>query len=230
MITLLHGDDVVQSRNELIRLKDSFAGKEIRELSGKSIDEGILIQSLSSNSLFGEEIVVIIEDLCSFLGKKTKRLEELLTIIKNESGNAQIILWEGKEVGKTAATVLGNTVTIRLFKLPTIIFQLLDGVHPRNLTSTLTLLNQILEDEPEELIHAMLRKRIRQLLLLESGITPPGMQSWQIGRLTNQGKFFTLKGLTKLYHDMIRAEYQIKSGTSSVSLTEHIQQYLLLNL
>jgi DNA polymerase III delta subunit len=230
MITLLHGDDIVKSRNELFALRESFKGQEIREINGKSIDEALLIQSLSSNSLFGEKVVVIIENLCTGMGKKTKRLEELLAIIKQEEKNAQIILWEEKEVGKTAATALGSSTNVRLFKLPTIIFQFLDGVHPRNLSGSLLLLNQILVDEPEELVHAMLLKRIRQLLFLQSGIVPDSLQSWQVGRLTNQLKFFTLKGLISLYHDMVRAEYQIKSGASSTSLTEQIQRYLLLNL
>lgn len=230
MIYLLHGDDIARSRNELFTLKASFPGREVREISGKSLEESDLIQSLSSQSLFGDELVVIIENICSANAKKPKKLEELLTSILNESQKNTIILWEEKEASKTALSILTGKAKITLFKLPTQLFQFLDGIRPQNLHESIRIFTTLIQSEPPELIHAMLVKRVRQLLLLVSGETLESSQAWQVSRLTNQSKFFTLKGLTKLYHDVILADYQMKSGLSSMSLDEQIQHYLLLNL
>jgi len=77
MITLLHGDHIEASRNELNRIKNEAREKDIRQLDGQSIDEVTLLQSLESGSLFGTETFVIVERLFSKLGRQQKKIEEL---------------------------------------------------------------------------------------------------------------------------------------------------------
>src|SRR3989338_3962079 len=99
MIILLHGDDIETSRMELNRLKDAQKNREIRQLEGKGLDKTSLTQALASQSLFGGEAFVIIENLFSKIGKKITLVEELCSILADCPKNADIILWEDKEVG-----------------------------------------------------------------------------------------------------------------------------------
>src|SRR3989338_7216865 len=127
MITLLHGDNIQASRNALIELKEKYKGKEIRQLNGRDVDETKLIQALQSSSLFGGDTLVIIENLFTALGgRKSKRLDGVLVMLKESSQTIDVIVWEGKEVGKTVITGLGPTVKPQLFAIPTIIFKFLD--------------------------------------------------------------------------------------------------------
>ena len=226
MITLLHGDDTTKSRNELQRLRGLAVGKELRELDGKTVTEDILLQSLSSSSLFGDDLVVIIENLFSSQAKKIKRVEALAKLIVSESQGVEIILWEEKEVGKTALTHLGPKITVRIFSLPVIIFQFLDSVRPRTVKTMLPLYRQVVEHEAPELVHALLLKRFRQILELKSGITPPGMQSWQISRLTNQAQSFTIDQSQEAYKKILQNDLQMKTGSGALSLQQNTELLL----
>ena len=227
MITLLHGDDITKSRNELNHLRQMAKGKEVRELEGKTMTDTDLVQALSSSSLFGGDTVIIIENMFSGLGKKLKRITELATIIKEQSGESDVIIWEHKEMGKTAISGLGGSVTIKIFKLPTIIFQFLDSVKPKNANYLIPLYTELLANEPAELIHAMLVKRVFQLLSFQSGIAPTGIAPWQASRLTNQAREFTLERLTLFYQNLREIEQKRNSGQALFDLKESTELLLI---
>lgn len=217
MITLLHGDNIEASRNELTRVKQQAAGGEIRQLDGQSIDESMLVQSLESSSLFGSETLVIVERLFMKLGRQPKKIEALCTILAKATGD--IVLWEEKEVGATVIKNLG-TPAVRLFKLPVLIFQFLD-------TLRLETFEKLMETESAELVFAMLVKRVRFLIQLRDNTTPQGLSGWQLTRLTTQAKSFTMSELTLMYDALGEVEYRIKSGGSAFSMRQELEQWIL---
>lgn len=227
MITLLHGDYIEASRNELVRLKERASGKEIRELDGRTIEMSSLTQSLESTSMFGGETLVIIERLFGKLGRQTKKIESLGKIISEAASTIDVILWEDKEVGKTVVKYLGESVNIRLFTLPVYIFQLLDGLKPNNAEALLTLYEQMKFTDAPELIFSMLVKRVRQLLLVASGGQPDGLAPWQAARLTTQAKSFTMEKLLSMYEQLHVSEVRIKTGESPFTMTGLVQQFLI---
>jgi DNA polymerase III delta subunit len=218
MITLIHGDDRAKSRDELQKIKRQHAGKEIRVLQGKGIEDHELLQALSSHSLFGGDVVVIIEHLLATPGKKVKRAQELCSIIK--TANADVVLWEEKEIGKSILTGLGSNVDIRLFKLPTVLFAFLDAIRPGHAKQLLSLYQSLIKKEAPDVIHAMLQKRLRQLLLLKAGHKEENLSSWQLARLTNQAKPFTLERLISVYKQLKIMQYQRNSGQAVFELKE----------
>jgi hypothetical protein len=217
MITLLHGDHIEASRAELVRRKAEASGKEVRTLDGSSIDTGTLTQALESGSLLGGETAVFIERLFGKLGRKTKLIESLAEILTRS--DADVVLWEDKEVGATVLKSL-DKAEIKLFKLPTIIFQFLD--HP-----TLELYGKLIETEAPELVHSMLAKRIRQLIQIRDSIIPVGLQGWQAARLTRQAKSVTMDKLLFMYKKLLAMEFSIKNGTNPFTLSELTQQLLI---
>ncbi len=226
MITLLHGDHIELSRNELNRLKAAATGKEIRVLDGRSIDQANLTQALESHSLFGGDTVIFIESLFGKLGKKTKLIEALAKILVASSSSSDIVLWEDKEVG---VTVLKNLekVDVRLFKMPTIIFKFLDGIAPHRAKSQLDLYHALLADSAAELVLSMIVKRIRQLIQLHDGQLPAGLASWQASRLTQQAKLFSMDKLTDMHAQLLFMEHSIKTGASPFTLAEHLEQFII---
>lgn len=226
MIILLHGDNIEASRNELNRLKGEARGKEIRSLDGRNVNATSLTQALQSSSLFGGTTLVIIENLFGRLGRKIKLIEELAGKINAEAGNADIILWEDKEVGTTVIKGLGKA-QIRPFKTPVLIFQFLDGIKPGNVKFLLELLPKVLVHEPAELLFAMIVRRVRQLIMLRDNVIPEGLQGWQASRLTTQAKSFTMDKLISMQKQLLEIEYSTKTGATPFNLTQHIERVLI---
>lgn len=224
MITLLHGDYIEASRNELNRLKREAVEKEIRQLDGQSIEATTLVQSLESTSLFGVDTLVVVERLFGKLGRQQKKIEELCRILLKATGD--IVLWEDKEIGAAVIKNLG-TPTIRVFKLPVLIFQFLDGIKPGQAKTLLDVFAKLTLAEAPELVFAMLVKRLRLLIQISDGVSPAGAAGWQLTRLTTQAKSFTMSELVRLYEDLGEAEYAVKSGQSPFSLKQLLEQWIL---
>jgi DNA polymerase III, delta subunit. len=73
MIKLLHGDNQLESRNELNRLISGAESKELIRLDGEKTSLNEIVQALESSSLFGMEKLVIIENLFSRRQSKEKK-------------------------------------------------------------------------------------------------------------------------------------------------------------
>ena len=200
MITLLHGDYTEASRNELRRLIDNaLPAKELRQLDGASLDETALTQTIESSSLFGNTTVVVIERLFGKLGRQQKRITSLAARIQQSAKNSEIILWEDKELSAGIVKQLGTGTNVRLFKLPVLIFQFLDGIRPGNVRSEIETYQKLVASEPAELVFSMLVRRVRHLIQLADGVVPSGLAPWQANRLTTQAKSFTMDKLLLLY-------------------------------
>lgn len=225
MITLLHGDNVEASRAEFFRAKSESKEKEIREVDGKHLDASSLTQALESSSLFGGETLVCIENLFSSLGKKLTVVKEYAK--KISASQTDILLWEGKEIGKTAIEHLGKNVTIRLFKTPVIIFKFLDALKPNQASVTIPLFEQLVQIDAPELVFSMMVRRIRQLIELSDNVMPEGLQSWQAKGLTNQARLFTMDKLLAMHKKFLESEYSLKSGASPFTMRQLIEQFLI---
>lgn len=226
MITILHGEDIVKSRSELLSLKDTYKDKELRMLDGKVISDTDIVQALSSTSLFDTESYVIIENLISSQGKKTKRIEQLITILQNTENSAHIILWEDKKLTPSALAKFGKSVKIIEYSYPTLLFSFLDNFSSQRIPQIIEQYRMLTNREPAEVVQVLLLRRIRQLLLLKSGKSVPDLPSWQISRLTNQNRFFTMDELLRIYHSLISLELSIKTGTTYLSLQEGTERLM----
>lgn len=226
MITLLHGDDIESSRNELNRLRNQAKDKEIRQLDGRGLTDTALTQALESHSLFGGDTLVIVENLFGKLGKKQKLIESLAGIITRSAKIVDVILWEEKEMSATVIKSLVG-VKVQLFKTPVSLFQFLDSIKPGNARSMLLLYEKTLATHVPEVIYTMIVRRIRQLIQAADGVTPEGLQDWQASRLTSQSRSFTMEKLTDIYQRLLEAEYSIKTGTTPFTLSQLTEQILL---
>lgn len=229
MITLLHGDNIVASRAELLRRIEEAKSreKEIRPLDGKSLDALILTQAVESSSLFGGTVLVVIEGMLAKLGKKEKQASLLTDIINRSGDTADMILWEEKKIGKTLVTLLGTKASVQLFKTPVVIFQLLDGLAPGNVPSLIDLFHQVLSLDAVERIFIMIVRRVRELIMIKDGVTPEGLQGWQAGRLTSQAKSFTMDKLLSMEKILLEIDISIKTGTSPFPLAQQLELFFI---
>lgn len=227
MITLLHGDNIEASRQELTSLKQKAKGKEIRILDGRTVDAAVLTQALESTSLFGGDTLVIIENLTRYNAKKAKLLDQLAGIINSNAKSTDILLWEDKVLSATQVNRFGKVLQTRLYKTPVVLFQFLDTLKPNSVPSTLALFEKAVEKDAAELLFTMIVRRFRQLLIVKDGGMPEGISPWQLGKLTSQAKLFTMEKIVSMYQKLLTIEYSIKTGSTPFTMKEHLELFLV---
>lgn len=219
MLYLIHGDQPEIARNKLVELKATAGKKEIRNIDGKRLDQTLLQQATESSSLFGSDVLVVIEGFISFSKKREKNFTVQLTKIIDASKNTDIILFEEKEVDKTTLGKFGN-ITHFFFKTPVVIFQFLDNLTLLALTQTLML-------TPAEIVFSLLVRRVRQLIQCKDNVVPDGLQAWQATRLTNQAAHFTMDKLVAMHKALLDIDIATKTGASPFSLAQQLEQFII---
>ncbi len=227
MLYLIHGDHIEVSRNKLVELKKAAVGKEIRELNGKRFELNALVQALESSSLFGGDVMVVIEGFISNAKKREKMFGTTLSRIVEAAQTVDVVLYEEKDVEKTTLTKLGANVQTFWHKMPVIIFQFLDSVRPGNAKASLLFFSEVTAHEPAEIVFVLLVRRVRQLIQLADHVMPDGLQSWQADRLTSQARHFTIEQLVAMHTRLLTTDIAIKTGSSPFTLAQHIQQILI---
>lgn len=226
MITILHGDYQEASRAVLLRFLEKNRDKEIRRLDNRSISEDTLVQVTESSSLFGGGRVVVLEGVFTSLGRKQKLSETYAAILSRNAGEADIVIWEPKELSPATLKRIGQA-SVTVFKLPALIFKFLDAITPGGAPITIPLLADILRTEPAEIVFSMMLRRVRMLIQCRDNMTPSGLQGWQAARLTRQSASFTMDQLLELHDRLYHMDSSIKTGASPYSLAQHIQQVLI---
>lgn len=227
MLYLIHGDNTEAARNKLLELKVAAKDKEIRTLSGKRMDPNATVQALESSSLFGGDVLVVVEGFISSAKKREKAFGTTLSQLITAAASIDVVLYEEKEVEKGTLTKLGPKCEVFLYKTPVVIFQFLDSIRPGNAKISLTLFAQVIAREPAEIVFALLIRRVRQLMELSDGLTPDGLQGWQADRLTSQARHFTIEQLVVMHTSLLDIDIAIKTGSSPFTLAQRIEQVLI---
>ena len=233
MITILHGDHQVESRTRLLELKSQATelNKEIIGLEGASLELTDLIQSLESQSLFNEQRLVIIENLLTNLRTGKKR-DEIINYLIISNSDADLILWEKGSVGRQIIKLKKQKhVRIEEFKMPTVIFNFVDNLRPRNAQVLLNSFHKTIDNNiVPEVIFTMIIRQLRLMLALKTCadiLETKRLAPWQKGKLSNQSHTFSLDQLKKKYKELLVIDFQIKTGKSALNLTQRIEQFII---
>jgi len=226
---ILHGENIVLSRKRLTekigefktRLKGSTLQKgEIIRLEGKTTNLTELKQAVESGSLFGQERLVVIENI--FSCRPSKEKEEILGYLKKNNPE-NLIIWEGKTIDGRVLTPFSG-VKVEKFALTPIIFKFLDSLAPGNQKNSLFLLHQCLNQELPEMVFYMLARQVRLLIIAadlgEKGLS--NLSEWQRVKFLRQAKKFNLGQLLHLYRQLLKIDWQQKTGETPLSLASQL--------
>ncbi len=230
MITILHGDDIAESRNEYWMLRQKKT--DFIVLNGITVGLAELQQALSGEDLFGSKKPLFIEDLLS-KRKSSKEVETLAEYIN--STVADVTLWESKALTSKQIGLFEKAL-IREFKIPSAIFAFLDALKRGNAKQLLELFHKTLEDKDPEFVLFMLTKQIRSLLALsvrnqddQSISEISRLAPWQRGKLERQAKLFTTDELITIHSKLYEIELGMKTGGLPFPLADSID-FLLLSI
>jgi DNA polymerase III delta subunit len=229
MVTIIHGENTVQSRNALFALIQSAQEKNqnLVRLDAKRLTIVDLENALGSNSLFAEQKTIIIEELHSL--PKSKKQEELIAKVaaadRQEDNATTIILWEKREL---TATMLKKfpTAKVQAFKLTSALFKWLDSLsgnrQPQTQKYMLGLLQQAIESDGDMMCFVMLIRQIRYLIQAKEGSLTSGAP-FMIAKLNKQTQSFTPEQLLKIHHQLLEMDLRQKTSTSDLGLGRELE-------
>lgn len=229
MITIIHGEDIVNSRKFYIEERK----KSLHPItfSGANLNLTDITQALN-NSLFDTTNKnIFIEDF--FSKKSNQEFNNIVSFLQKQGRDVNIKIWESKEVSKKQLNKLKNSI-IKVFSLPNSLFLFLNELLPHN-KKMIYLFHKTLESTEVELIFYMMIRQFRLLLALfeksqDSQIDEiKNIQPWQKARLAKQASFFTETHLKNIYNKICNIEIAQKTGTSILSLPQAID-FLLLEM
>lgn len=228
MLTLIHGSDIVSSRKFFLEEKEKINGAEV--LKGSLINLTDLCQLLEGGGLFENSATIFIDQ---FLTEKKKSAERdaIISYLIKQAKNNSIFLWEGKELDRTTISQFGQA-SIKLYKLSSQLFTLLDAIKPQNGTQLVQLFHKSLETNEAEMIFFMLIRQFRILLALsdkgaETITEVSRLAPWQKSKLEKQASLFEKNSLQQLYSRLFQIEIGQKTGTLSSSMTSAVDFFLL---
>ena len=211
-IIVLHGDHTEKSYERLQKfIAEAKKRKwEIRKLSGKSSDP--ISEQLANTSLFSEPLFVVLED------PARTRKNDIEWISENaDSIDATLIIYHRGTLRKTLLKNFPIEKTEE-YKLPKLIWNLLDSFFPGNGKNFLVLLHEVIKNEAIEFVFSLLAKQVRDMHWVKHDPDTIPYPSWRVGKLKRQAMRFPDGLLKEIILDL--AEIDIKVKTSKDKLID----------
>ena len=211
MLTIIHGENVVASRNYLLSQIDQFKkkGQEVLFLDEKNFTPENLVAALEKD-LFGQQKVVVFE---SFSHLKPNPKKEATEIIKQHPEGI-LFLWEAKTLPASFFKPFPKGQA-RLFKPSPILFQFLDALSPKNKQKTIFLLGQALKRRNRFGLFSYATNKRFNFNQRNHEEKVSARQAWQKEKLKKQAQDFSQEELTDFLCQLIWLDYQQKTGQLS---------------
>lgn len=227
MKVLIHGEDTVASSHKFDEKKHEYEQLELITIDGKRTSLTDVVTAIETSSLFGNTRLIKIENV--FGGVVTKEREAILTYLSSVNTENCIIVYESSEVAKRLISKYCLSWTIYSFPFPQILFKFLDSIGSTSPSSLLMMFRSVLTQKEAALIHSMLTRQFRMLLLAKdmgpSGF--PELQSWQARKFLQQAGYFTLPQLISCYRELLSIDYKLKTGQTPFGLSQLLDIFIV---
>ena len=225
MLTIIHGDNIKDSRDFYLQLKQKMT--EGITLQGDKINITDLTEAVEGSGLFVENKEVFIENLFS-KRRSGKELDVLIEFLNNHL-KSSIVLWEQKQVTKPQQKKLTGAI-IKEFAYPQTLFHMMDALIPLNGKKLVLLYQQTLQHIEPEIILFMITKQVRLLLALKensaTNITELSIMQWQKPKLLKQSQLFNKEQLLSLHRKLFDFDWQYKTGNLTQPLPDTLDFFL----
>ncbi|MBI2590470.1 MAG: hypothetical protein HYW33_01120 [Candidatus Blackburnbacteria bacterium] len=216
---LLHGDNQVASREKLVSLVNDGKknGLEVVYLDNPSKKE--LLDVVFAQGLFGSQNLIVVENFLT----ADKEAGEILSDIPKDT---TLIIWEKRLLTAGILKKLSGRFTVLEFKLPTVLFALLDNIYPKNTKKVLELLETAKRGLEAEFVLIMLASRVRQLLWAKLEPAAMTLPLWQKGKLIAQSGRYSESNLKNLNTKLLELDRKSKNSTLPVDLFSSLELLL----
>lgn len=223
MITLVHGNDTLSSRNYFLNQKDESS----LTFDAETISLVEFSQSLQGSGLFENPKKIFIENL--FTRKGSKSINSIGEILE-KNNKSEIFIWADKEIGVKILSSFPKFEN-QNFKVPANLWSFLDGIKPGS-SKNVTAFHSALEGSETEIVFSMIIRQFRLLLGISSGSIKnveeiKKLAPWQRSKLLRQASLFDLAKLKEIHKRLYKIEKSTKTGSSNLTLAQNIDILLL---
>lgn len=233
---ILHGENNIQSRNRLFEYITSAkeSSKHVHHLDARTLDMVTLEQAVGSESLFGEQKLLVIEELHSL--PKSKKKDELIEFINqstshSDSNGIEVILWEKRDLTPTMLKKF-TFAKSEQFKLSSALFVWLDNLSgikdSSQLKKMLDLFHKAWQSDGDFMCFSMLTRQLRLLIQAKEG-NFSSLAPFMIGKLKKQSTSFSIEQLLATHHKLLLIDTAQKTSQSKLPLAQELE-LLLLNM
>ncbi len=187
MIYIFHGDDQYKSQQAYQSKLTDYQNFEQQRFDNKNIDFEKLNQFINSQSLFGSDKVLILDNPFFLVKANLDKLQKI--ILSNK--DIDIIIWQERSLKPTENSIFGKA-SVSKFSLDKKLFTCLNALRPGNIHAFCALYQETIIQEPFELFFFWLKNNIRK-------------------NLSTYSKFPEDK-LKETYLSLVNFEYKYKTG------------------
>lgn len=221
---IIHGENTALSRKKLQELitQAKTNGTAITRLESKRLTPASLQEAIGGNSLFGEDKLIIVEELHSLPASKRKK--ELIEQISN-SGFENLILYEKRKLTATMLKKVGSSDPYE-FKISNTLWKFLDHIGGRDKTKVLKLLKESITQNDEFFVYTMIIRQIRMLITAKDGGVIKGAP-FMITKLQSQARNLSLEQLLKVHKQLFELDIKQKNSLLPLTLGQELDLILL---
>jgi len=225
MLTLIHGENLTKSREKLWQIKTEAQakGQKIETLLAKKIKPSDLEIALAASDLFGQERLLVIEELHSLA--HSKKRTGYMNAINQASEHLAIVLWDKKLLSASNLKKYPQAQEFK-FKMGKALWKLVDELSPKNKPAQLKTLHRAIEEDSAHFCLSMITKRIRELLAFSEGAVA-GIHPFVKRKLARQVKNFSQPQLFRLHQKLYELDAQIKQSQNLLPLEAQLDLFLL---
>lgn len=227
MILLIHGNDIVSSKDRLRSELDRDLDIDKVYLDGKEITLSEVVPACETMSILSLPKVIIIESL--FERALTDEKNKVLKYLLNTKLTHKIIIFEAKEIDKKIVKKYFASFRVYHSQLPANLFKFLETVGLETPSSSIASLHTLNKQRSAEFIYTMLVRQWRYLIMVkdEKSISETGLLNWQAGKFQRQARVFNEEELIRSYRQLLLLDYQLKSGLTPYTMTQLLDLFIL---
>lgn len=220
MFLLICGENTVESRNYLTKLKNTYRAKHTtlievpaRELQDKLKDEQI-------QTLFGDPIIYVTEGLFGQLSKQKKKIADELKIL-NDDQNFKIINWEEKSAYDLK--LKSPSYQYKEFKADRTIFDFQDQCVPGKKLSFIQTLSKLMDSNDPVFLFTMLHRHVKTMLLVKTNQPTGNMNPYVKSKATSQSRSWEMPKLVAFYEGLARIDLASKTNGTPYDMKKSIE-------
>lgn len=223
MLSIIHGDDLVLTRNKLSEIVSDF--QVVSKFDGKNVTYDDLVADSLSSDLFFAKKAIVVENYFARGGSSNRKISDFLVKIL-DTKDIYIILWEDTKIDGRSLRKFSNA-KILLFEQPKDYFIFLDSLKVQNDIDLKSIFDRLSQSFSSEMLFYSIIKRIKTLILLKENMTDSSSETkflapWQISKLRKQAAFWNLDALEKYLERLFDIEKRMKTGGLALTLSKHI--------
>ena len=220
MFLLICGENIVESRNYLAKLKNTYRAKhtELHEVPAKELYD--VLKNEQVQTLFGDPIIYVTLGLIGQLSKQKKKVAEELKTLDSDQ-QFKIIDWEEKS--SYDLKIKSPTYQYKEFKADKTVFDFQELCAPGSRHSFISALGKLTDSNDPVFLFTMLNRHVRTMILLKTKQPAGNMHPFVKQKAERQAQKWDQSKLLSFYEGLARIDLASKTNGSPFDMKRSLE-------